>query len=152
VKRIHIIASLVVHATLGCSRADRTPLDPLHFQVTESSVVRLSVSDAPASMGLALVRPEPQGGAGEVVVVGLRYGSLCNTAVSGRSDMTGTLITISITYEERLASCTKEVRLLTYRAEVLRLAPGEYDVNVVHSDSANHTEGELIASGRVVVH
>jgi hypothetical protein len=145
VVRPFLIVAIAGLTAVGCSKSERAPLEPSHSLVTESSAFRLTISDAPATMGMALVLPDVQGERGEVSVVGLRYGSLCQFAVSGLADVVGSKITVRIKYEERLASCTKEIRLLTYRAEVLQLPPGPYDVDVVHTDESNHTSGVIVA-------
>ena len=143
-KRLFVIASLLPLAMPGCSRVDRTPLDPLHTQISEEGALRLTVTDSLGAPGLMFTLPDVQGQTHKVSVVARRYGSLCSTAVSGNVDIDDHKITLAIKYEERLAMCTQEVRHLMYRAEVLRLAPGEYDVVVVHDDGTNHTNGVIV--------
>ena len=142
-KRVHIAISLLA-LSLGCSMTERVPSEPSHQLVTESGGFRLTVTDQLGAPGMAFTLPDVKGESGKVTVVARRYGSLCTTAVSGHAEVVSNAITLTIVYEERLAMCTKELRHLIYRAEVLRLAPGQYDVTVVHDDRGNNTHGPVV--------
>jgi hypothetical protein len=91
------------------------------------------------------------GGTSTVAVTSTRYGSLCAVAVTGHADVAAGVVTLRIAYAERAAaSCPSEIRALTYRATVSGLAPGAYEVRVVHTQLPDGATGTVFI-GRVTV-
>lgn len=135
------IAGLLLGATLGCS-ADATlaPQDqnPL---VLVNGALTLTVSDSPAMAGVLWIAPTAEGGAGRITAKAIRYGSLCATAVNGRVDIVGNVVSLHVAYTQRTgAVCSMELRALKYDASVAPLAPGQYEVHIFHTDGAGEVE------------
>ena len=113
--------------------------------------LHFTVSDAPATPGVLFVSANASGGAGMVTITSTRYGSTCNTSVSGRADVTNNAITLHVQFAERTnVFCTADIRALTYRADVSGLTPGAYSVRVVHADAPD-TVGNAVYSANVTV-
>jgi hypothetical protein len=108
-------------------------MDNVRF--TSEGQLSLTVSDAPAQPGLLFITGTVEGGQGKVTVRSTRYGSVCATDITAHADVASVKITLRVTYSERFALCTADIRAITYRAEVSALAPGAYDVEVIHVNS-----------------
>ncbi|MEP7002758.1 MAG: hypothetical protein ABI969_19865 [bacterium] len=120
----------------ACSSAS-----PLEVQVVDDAIVttngplRLTVTDALAQMGVLWARPTATASQSAVSVTNTRYGSTCLYALTGHADVGTSTITLVIAYSQRLTSCTKELRSLTYRADISGLVKAPYDLVVIHDES-----------------
>lgn len=110
---------------------------------TTDGQLKFTVSDAPARPGVMFIAGTIAGGQGMATVSSTRYGSLCSTNIAGHADVAAGTITLQVKVSERLALCTAEVRAITYRAEIGALAPGTYDVKVIHTNSDGTTGSVL---------
>ena len=109
-----------------------------HHEVTVTGPLTLTVTDAPAQMGILFALPRVETASQSVVVSNTRYGSLCLFDVTGTAARTGSALTLDVTYSERLTSCVDQVRALTYNAQ-LTVPSGTYDLFVVHHQN-NHAD------------
>lgn len=130
----------------GCGGATTTPpiTPPGDTLVTVTGPLTLAVSDFAANAGVLWVQPGAQGSAGAITATAIRYGSLCAIAVTGRADIVGTRVSLHITYAPRAgAVCTTEIRAIRYDAVVRGLAPGRYEVHLLHSTGDANSEAEV---------
>ena len=131
----------------GCGGASTTaPItSPLgDTLVTVNGPLTLTVSDFATNPGILWVQPGAQGSAGAVTATAIRYGSLCAIAVTGRADIVATRVALHITYSTRPgAVCTAEIRAIRYDAVVRGLAPGRYEVHLLHSTGDANGEAEV---------
>jgi hypothetical protein len=128
-------ASLLLLAALGCSHSALLTAPTSTPTVAVVGPLTLTVSDFPAMPGVLWIAPTASGARGAITATAIRYGSLCGTAVAGRSEIVGNRVTLHVTYAARDgAICTKEVRALRYDAVITGLAPGRYDVHLLHSE------------------
>jgi hypothetical protein len=133
--RALLLAIVFVTACSGTFLTEeRASDDPI---VTVDGPLRLTVSDTPSQMGVFWALPFATATQSAMSVTNTRYGSTCQYALSGHADVGSSSITLLITFAERLTSCTKEVRALSYRADISGLAKGPYDVVVIHDQSGN---------------
>ena len=136
--RFHNIVMTVLALGCGCGGAsvatslvEPVPSDTV---VTISGPLTLTVSDFATNVGVLWVQPGALGSAGAITATAIRYGSLCAMAVTGRADIVGTRISLHITYAARTGTvCTAEVRAIRYDAVIRGLAPGRYEVHLLHS-------------------
>jgi hypothetical protein len=111
---------------------------PLEVYNVEDGALRLTVTDAPSQLGVAqLAAPFATTAQSVVSVTNARIGSTCQYATTGHADVAASSITLVITFAQRLTSCTKEIRLLSYRADISRVPKGAYDLKVIHDDSGS---------------
>ncbi|MEO8622983.1 MAG: hypothetical protein ABI625_18055, partial [bacterium] len=103
--------------------------------VTTDGPVRLTVTDALSQAGVLWARPTATASQSTVSVTNTRYGSTCLFSLTGHADVGTSTITLVIGYSQRLTSCTKELRSLTYRADISGLAKAPYDLVVIHDES-----------------
>lgn len=112
--------------------------------VTVNGPLTLTVSDFATNPGVLWVQPGAQGSAGAVTATAIRYGSLCAIAVTGRADIVATRVALHITYAARPgAVCTAEIRAIRYDAVIRGLAPGRYEVHLLHSTGEANGEAEV---------
>ena len=111
--------------------------------VTTDGQLKLTVTDTVAQPGMLFITGTIVGGKGMVTVSSTRYGSMCSTAITAHADIATGKITLLVKYSERLTQCTGGILSITYRAEIGGLAPGAYDVNVVHTNADNSTSTVL---------
>lgn len=119
-----------------------------HEIISESPALRFVVRDSVAVPGFLFARPRISSMPGAVAVTATQYGSLCRNEVTAGVDISPPAITLTVKFAERLTLCTGEIRKLVYDAEIRGLAPGTYDVTVVHA--ANGTVGP-VSQAKVVV-
>ena len=132
----------------GCGGASTTtsPIasPPGDTVVTVSGPLTLTVSDFATNAGVLWVLPGAQGSAGAVTATAIRYGSLCAIAVTGRADIVASRVSLHITYAARTgAVCTAEIRAIRYDAVISGLAPGRYEVHLLHSTGDANGEAEV---------
>jgi len=101
--------------------------------ISTEGQLTLTVTDAPAQPGIMFITGTVVGGHGNVVVSSTRYGSVCATNIAAHADVASNKIALVVTYSERTAICTADIRAITYHAEIGSLAPGFYDVTVTHA-------------------
>ena len=129
-----LLGLMALLASAGCSTAVATP-DTTHDTIMMTDgPLKLTVSDALATPGVMFIAGSVTGGSGMVTAASTRYGSLCSTAVAGHATVSPGAITLQVTYSDRQAVCTQEIRAISYRAEIGSLAPGTYTVKVVHTN------------------
>jgi hypothetical protein len=132
----------------GCSATMTTEGARSDSLITTEGQLRLAVADAPAQPGMMFITGTIVGGHGNVVVSSTRYGSVCATNIAAHAEVATSKITLVVTYSERTAICTADIRAITYRAEIDSLAPGSYDVTVIHATAGT---GETVLTERVKV-
>ena len=126
---------------LGCeSSALVTSDDQI---VTVEGPLTLTVTDFPMMRGVSLVAPQAVGSSRAVIATAVRYGSLCALAVSGHADVSANRINLHIRYAERLTSCIEESRGLRYEGVIAPLAPGRYEVHILHDEGFGTGESEV---------
>lgn len=135
------VAALTALVACSATVTSSERMDNVRF--TSEGQLTLTVSDAPAQPGLLFITGTVEGGQGKVTVRSTRYGSVCATDITAHADVASGKITLRVTYSERLALCTADIRAITYRAEVSALAPGAYDVEVIHVN-ADGTGGTVL--------
>ena len=133
---------------LGCGSASTTtvPITPPPGDrvVTISGPLTLTVSDSATNPGVLWVGASAQGSAGAVTAMAIQYGSLCAIAVTGHADIVATRVFLHITYAPRTgAVCTAEIRAIRYDAVIGGLAPGRYEVHLLHSNGDANGEAEV---------
>jgi hypothetical protein len=134
---VRVVALLALAA---CGSASVTATETQRDAVrTMNTQLHLTVTDAPAQPGLLFIAGTVTGGPGMVTVSSTRYGSLCTTEITAHADVASGKITLFVHFAERLTICTADIRAITYRAEVGRLAAGTYDVSVVHANADGNT-------------
>ena len=135
------VAIALFAAVVSCSHpmtatTDVTP-SAASAQVADTTVTRgaltLSLHDFATRGGIMWTLPGVQAGPSTITVQSTRYGSLCRVAVDGSETISGRNVTIDIMFTQRTASCTSDIRALTYTAK-LSIAPGTYDLAVVHHE------------------
>jgi hypothetical protein len=93
--------------------------------------LRLEVHDM---MAAAAITPFPAasitGATGAIVANNSQFGSLCQYAVSGDTDVRGATVGLHVVLAPRLTICTADLRVLQYTM-TLTIAPGTYDVAFV---------------------
>lgn len=120
---------------LACSSGIPTVADDDNpSDVLVNGSLRLTVTDTIGGTVL-LPRPTASASSSKITVINSRYGSRCRYAVDGRADVQGSVVTLHITYTQRLTVCTEELRILSYRAEIGSLAARTYDLTVIHEES-----------------
>jgi len=127
-----LLAIVFVSACSAFSPSEEVPGDAI---VTVDGPLSLTVTDALAQIGVLYARPFATVTQSTVSVTNTRYGSTCLYALTGHADVGTSAIALVITYSQRLTSCTKEVRSLTYRADISGLAKSPYDLVVIHDES-----------------
>ncbi|MDQ6635112.1 MAG: hypothetical protein M3Z10_10210 [Gemmatimonadota bacterium] len=137
------LAILGLFAALGCQNSS-----PLTFPQDDRMVVvdgpfTLTVTDFPAQMGVLWIAPGAEGGQGAVTAHAIRYGSLCALAVSARAAVTGNRVVLHVAFAPRLTLCVAEVRGLRYDAVIGGLAPGRYEVHILHDEGDGRAESEV---------
>lgn len=148
-KSFGILTTLAL-LTLGACSAGVTPATGTSDTiVTSDGQLKLTVSDAPAQPGVFFIAGSVAGGPAMVTIASTRYGSLCSTAITGHATVGPGVVTLQVTYSERTAICTADIRAITYRGEITGLAPGLYDVNVIHTN-ADGSSGTVLTQ-RVTV-
>ena len=147
---MRLLFRVLALATLsGCSATMTTEGPRSDSLVTTEGRVTLTVADAPAQPGMMFITGTVVGGQGNVVVSSTRYGSVCATNIAAQADVAGNTITLVVTYSERTALCTADIRAVTYHAEIGSLAPGLYDVHVIHANAGS--VGGTVLTQRVKV-
>ena len=135
-----LLGTLAMVMLAACSSGITTPATTTtDALVTTEGPLKLTVSDAPVQPGLLFVTGSVVGGPAMVTVASTRYGSVCSTAVVAHATVSGTTITLRVTYSDKVAVCTADIRAITYRAEISGLSQGAYDVNVLHTNSDGST-------------
>src|SRR4051812_22484127 len=81
-----------------------------------SGPFQLEVKDFATQGGIFWALPSVTPGANSIVVENTRYGSLCQFDVAGSAQTDGNKIALRITFNERLTSCTADIRALRYTA------------------------------------
>lgn len=138
-KGFSLLAALLVASCSGALAPSGAPSDvgpsAVHSDTRINGALRLELVDSPTVPGIMFALPSVTGGDGKIVVENTRYGSLCVFAVDGHADASGNTIGLHITFEERLTTCTPEIRALKYTATITQ-PPGTYDVLVIHEENA----------------
>jgi hypothetical protein len=137
---LHPLVLLLVAS--GCSHSALLTSPTSNPTVAVVGPLTLTVSDFPAMGGVLWIAPTATGARGAVTATAIRYGSLCATAVSGRSETAANRVTLHVAYATRDgAICTKDIRALRYDAVIAGLTPGRYEVHLLHSqDGAAEVE------------
>ena len=130
------IRPFLLLAALGCSNATQLTSPTTNPLVSVVGPLTLTVSDFPAMPGVLWIAPTAAGARGAVTASAIRYGSLCTTLVTGRAEVAGNRVSLHVAYAGRPdAICTQEIRGLRYDAVVAGLAPGRYEVHLLHSEN-----------------
>ena len=137
------LAILGLFAVLGCGNSSLLTSPPDDRMVVVDGRLTLTITDFPAQMGVLWVAPSAEGGQGAVAAHAIRYGSLCALAVSGRAEVTGNRVVLHVAFEPRLTLCIAEVRGLRYDAAIAGLAPGRYEVHILHDERDGRGESEV---------
>src|SRR5438132_6320360 len=96
---------------VACSSASiEDPIASSSMIVQGDGGLVLTLKDFPTSPGILWTRPVADVSSSGVTVHAIRYGSLCNLAVSGRAAVDARQIAIHISFAERLALCTADFR------------------------------------------
>lgn len=130
-----VLAGLLIVGLVACSAdivdtADHSP-NAVRDSVETSGPLRLELRDEPAVGGVLFVSPSVSSASGAVVVRHTRYGSLCQLAVSGTAAIQPTKLDLHVSFEQRTAICSQEIRALSYTATIAA-APGTYNVTVIY--------------------
>jgi hypothetical protein len=141
-----VLALAVLSACSSTMTMEGTRSDSL---VTTEGQLTLTVADAPAQAGMMFIIGTVAGGHGKVIASSTRYGSVCATNIAAQADVASNKITLVVNYSERTAICTADIRAVTYRAEIGSLAPGLYDVTVIHRNAGG--AGETVLTRSVTV-
>ncbi|MDB4908819.1 MAG: hypothetical protein JWO05_3603 [Gemmatimonadetes bacterium] len=120
----------------ACSSATSVKVSLPAEQVSDVGALHLVVSDQAARVGVLWALPDVTTSAGTVHVQQTTYGSLCALAVAGVADVTGGVITLHVTYTERTALCTQEIRAISYKADISSIPPGSYQARVIVTNDA----------------
>ena len=99
--------------------------------VTVEGPLRMDVEDFATSGGILWALPSVTGSSAGIGVSNTQYGSLCRFALSGAAQVSGRAVTLRVKFNERLTSCTAEIRALRYNATI-SVGSGTYDVTVIH--------------------
>jgi hypothetical protein len=130
-------------AVLGCQNSSQLTSPSDDRMVVVDGRFTLTVTDFPAQMGILWVAPSAEGGQGAVIAHAIRYGSLCALAVSARAEVTGNRVALHVDFAPRLTLCVAEVRGLRYDAAIGGLAPGRYEVHILHDEGDGRGESEV---------
>ena len=144
--KVHHLVLAVLALGCGGASTSTVPITPPPGDkvVTLSGPLTLTVSDFATNPGVLWVQPSAQGSAGAVTATAIRYGSLCAIAVTGRADIVATRVFLHITYAARTGVlCTSEIRAIRYDAVIGGLAPGRYEVHLLHSNGDANGEAEV---------
>jgi hypothetical protein len=134
---------LVLFVLLGCHNTSLLTSPQDDPTVIVDGPLTLTATDFATTMGMLWIAPTAEGGQGVVTARAIQYGSLCATAVTGHADITGSRVDLHVVFTPRLTLCTAEVRALRYDAVVRGLAPGRYDVHILHSNPDGTGESEV---------
>ena len=129
------LSLVLLVALLGCSDVATSTGQLTDPTVTIVGPLTFSVSDFPAALGVLWIAPTAGGARGAITATSIRYGGLCTTEVTGRAEITGARVALHVDYSARPgAVCGKDIRALRYDAVIAGLAPGRYDVHLLHSE------------------
>jgi hypothetical protein len=137
------LALLGLFVLLGCHNTSLLTSPQDDRTVTVDGPLTLTATDFATTMGVLWIAPTAEGGQGIVAARAIQYGSLCATAVTGHADITGRRIDLHVAFTPRLTLCVAEVRALQYDAVITGLAPGRYDVHILHSNGDGTGEAEV---------
>ena len=137
------LAILGLFAVLGCHNTSLLTSPQDDRMVIVDGRLTLTVTDFPAQMGMLWIAPSAEGGQGAVAAHAIRYGSLCALAVSGRAEVTGNRVFLHVAFAPRTTLCIAEVRGLRYDAAIGGLAPGRYEVHILHDEGDGRPESEV---------
>jgi hypothetical protein len=137
------IAILALLAALGCSSSSASTAPEGDRVVIVDGRLTLTVSDFSTNGGVLWIAPTAEGARGAVTARAIRYGSLCASAVTGHAEVAGNRVTLHVDYLPRLTICTAELRALQYDAVISGLAPGRYEVHLLHSEGKGADEVEV---------
>jgi hypothetical protein len=137
------LALLGLFAVLGCHNSSLLTSPQDDRVVIADGPLTLTVTDFPAQMGVLWVAPTAEGARGAVTAHAIRYGSLCALAVTGRAEVTGNRVSLHVAFMQRLTVCVAEVRGLRYDAAIEGLAPGRYEVHILHDEGDGRAESEV---------
>lgn len=126
-------------ALTACSASSTTQVARQDARLSSSDQLTLTVTDAPARPGLMFIAGTITGGQGGVTISSTRYGSVCSTDINANATVANGKITLTVKYAERTALCTADIRAITYRADIAGVSPGEYEVDVIHSNADGST-------------
>jgi len=133
---LRVVALAVLTA---CSATVTTPDVNSTARFSSNEQLTFTVTDAPAMPGLMFITGTVTGGQGVVTVSSTRYGSVCATNITANAVVANGKITFTAKYSARAAICTADIRAITYHAEIRGLAPGGYDIDVVHTNPDGST-------------
>jgi hypothetical protein len=137
------LATLGLLAILGCSKTSLITSSQDDQESFVSGQLTLTVSDFSTNAGMLWIAPTAEGARGAVTARAIRYGSLCGFEVTGRAEVAGNRIALHVDYMPRLTLCTAEIRALRYDATIDGLAPGRYEVHILHSEGKSAGEIEV---------
>ncbi len=128
------LAVLTLAALAACSDGAVT-LQPAQDRLgSGGQQLSFSASDAPAQPGILFIAGDVVGGQGTVTFTRTQYGSVCRNELTAHADVSTGKITLFVDIAERLTVCTADIRALTYKAQLSGLAPGDYEISVVHTN------------------
>lgn len=137
------LAALGLLAILGCSNTSPITSSDNDQVTSVNGPLTLTVSDFPANAGVLWIAPSAAGTKGAVTARAIRYGSRCAFEVTGRAEVAGNRVALHIDYAPRLTLCTADIRALQYDAVIGGLAPGRYEVHILHSEGTSAGEVEV---------
>ena len=137
------VAILGLFVVLGCQNNSLLTSPQDDRAVIVDGALTLTVTDFPAQMGVLWVGPTAQGAPGAVRAYSIRYGSLCALAVSGRAEVSGHRVILHVAFMPRTTLCIAEVRGLRYVAAIAGLAPGQYEIHILHDEGDGRGETEV---------
>jgi hypothetical protein len=137
------LALLGLFAVLGCQNSSLLTSPQGDRVVMTDGRFTLTVTDFPTQMGLLWIAPTAEGARGAVTAHAIRYGSLCALAVNGRAEVTGNRVLLHVAFMQRTTICIAEVRGLRYDATIDGLAPGRYEVHILHDEGDGRPESEV---------
>jgi hypothetical protein len=137
------LAILGLSVVLGCHGSSLLTSPQDDRVVVVNGPLTLTVTDFPAQMGVLWVAPTAEGGQGAVAAHAIRYGSLCALAVSGHAEVMGNRVVLHVAFMPRTTLCIAEVRGLRYDAAIGGLAPGRYEVHILHDEGDGRSESEV---------
>lgn len=146
-RKVGVLVALL--ALAACSAAVTTPDTSVDRVVTVEGPLTLTVSDAPAQPGVLFVAGAVAASPGAVMMTSTRYGSVCSTAIAAHATVSAGLVTLQVGFSERFSICTKDIRAITYRADLRGLPPAIYDVRLVHTNSDGTSS--VVVTQRVTV-
>jgi hypothetical protein len=137
------LAMLGLFVLLGCRGSSLLTSPQDDRVVIVDGPLTLTVTDFSTQMGILWIAPTAEGARGAVTARAIRYGSLCGLAVTGHADVTGNRVFLHVAYIPRTTLCTAEVRGLRYDAAIEGLAPGRYEVHILHDEGDGQAEAEV---------